>query len=239
MPEIYYLLDSYEYIAEDTLARDIGPKYYIDQDENKKLQSEIGFSSVLSVKVEGKYVVAVVNFLNRSDESLYIYKKDIPSTRGKLCGEHFLITTDNIKLDYLGGWCDYGEKLLDQDWIEIPAKHYYFYKIFLGDYYAFLPGEHYYNIGGLEQVAAGNTWFIEKNINRYMFFILNGNYANSSNDIISLPLSIKNISQSMRVDDFLFQLGYYGKKTGVFIRTNEVIVKINGAKVKSYYAKGM
>lgn len=121
-PNIYNLLESNEYIPEGTPVSEIGQNYIITQDENKKLQSIIGISSNLFVKIKGNNVIAEVKFLNNSNKSLYIHKKNIPLSNGKLCDNRFLITTDNIELDYLGGWCNYGAELLTHDWHEIPEK---------------------------------------------------------------------------------------------------------------------
>jgi hypothetical protein len=227
-PGIYEMLDSNEYIPEGTSIRDISLSYSIGQNENIDAKNALNISLSLSITNDKRDVIATVKFLNKSEGSLYLYKKNIPSKDKILCDRRFLITSKNIQIDYLGGWCNYGAVFYDQDWLEIPAKNGYAYSIILNDFYLFLPGNNVYNIGSFEQVVVDDKWLTTKRINNLFFRILNWREGSPGNK------SKKYTNDSM--DNYLYNLGFNGQPPASYIRTNEVAIKIDGDKIKSFYA---
>lgn len=202
-------------------------------------QAMYGVKTSLSINVDGGYVIATVVFENNSGQSFYLYKKQIPTPDGKLCDERFYITTGNIKLDYLGGWCNYGSTFNEQDWIEVPTGEKYSYSVLLNQFYEFMPEMKNYSIGGLEQFIINHEWIVKYHIRNFMRSILtsydsckhdyNFNYANN----IESTKTYNEIS----ILDYLSNLGLYDEKPHGIIRTNEVLIDIDGGKIKGFYSK--
>lgn len=71
---------------------------------------------------------AAVLIKNDSSRSYYVHKQNLPVTYSIVsggtgyCSDMFLITTNNIRLDYLGGRCEYNDNTDRDTWIVIPAK---------------------------------------------------------------------------------------------------------------------
>ncbi|ECF3155668.1 hypothetical protein ACVUCS_004492 [Salmonella enterica subsp. enterica] len=227
-PYIYNILDANEYIPEGTPIRDITPSYSKGQNENIDAKNALNISLSLYITNEKEDVIATVKFLNKSENSLYIYKKNIPSKDNILCDRRFLITSTNIYMDYLGGWCNYGSVFYDQDWLEIPAKNGYSYNIILNKYYAFLPGNHIYNIGTFEHLVVNDKWLLTKRINNLIFRILNWRNTSTINKFKRHP--------NDSIDNYLYNFGFNGQPPAFYIRTNEVSIKVDGDKIKSLYA---
>ncbi|MCU6174639.1 hypothetical protein [Citrobacter cronae] len=227
-PSIYNILDSNGYIPEGTSIRDILPSYSIGQNENIDTKNALNVSLLLSITNKKRDVIATVKFLNKSKNSLYIYKKNIPSGGKILCDNRFLITSKNINIDYLGGWCNYGSVFYDQDWLKIPAKKRYSYSIILNKFYDFLPGNNVYNIGSFEQIVVSDKWLTTKRINNSMFRILNW--------IDNPPINKSKKYTNDNIANYFYNLGFNGQPPAFYIRTNEVAIKIDGDKIKSFYA---
>lgn len=226
-PGVYNILDSNEYIPENTSIREIAPSYSISQHENIQIKNELNVSASLSVTSKKKDIVATVSFFNRSNNSLYLYKKNIPLTNKKLCDRRFLITSENINIDYLGGWCNYGSIFHTQDWLKVPAKKEYKYNIILNRSYDFLPGQNTYNIGSVEQIVVDDKWLTREHINNLMFSVLNWRYDHSLNKTTRYT--------KVGMDNYLYGLIFSGQTPAFYIRTNEITIKIDGNKIKSFY----
>lgn len=84
-----------------------------------------------------------------------------------------------------------------------------------------------------------NRWFVDQHINNSMFFILNWSDTTDSGKDKFLPKIFRDTYQhtSYEITDILFRLGFHGRRLGVFIRTNEVTIEIDGKKIKSYYSE--
>lgn len=142
------------------------PRYEISEMESGFRREEFKIDAFLTVKQEKNNVIANVTFYNKSDRSYFIYKRGMPSTArdiffGVMCGSSFLITTGNVKLDYLGHSCDFGNDIQDW-WLEIESGESFSYTIPLNLAYEFLPGKHQYQIGSLEYPIVTKEWFSEK-----------------------------------------------------------------------------
>ncbi|EKG0215852.1 hypothetical protein NTD73_005127, partial [Escherichia coli] len=83
----------------------------------------------------------------------------------------------------------------------------------------FLPGKHRYNVGTFEHLIVRSNWFRNENINTAMFNILNQSHPKK------------------KIDDLLYNLDLYGARLGVFLRSNEVSLLIDGDELDSLYSK--
>ncbi|HGF2847246.1 TPA: hypothetical protein ACF6WR_004937 [Escherichia coli] len=191
----------------------------MSKNENIILQQENQVFLTLAVESVKKNIIAIVNVYNAHDGYLYIYKKNIPYNDKDLCDKRFLITSYDVILDYLGGWCNYGLDMSSSAWLEIPPKSNYTYQVNLNDYYVFLPGKHRYNVGTFEHLIVRSNWFRNENINTAMFNILNQSHPKK------------------KIDDLLYNLDLYGARLGVFLRSNEVSLLIDGDELDSLYSK--
>lgn len=218
-PGVYDLFQSNKFITKDTTYFDLTPDYAMSKNENIILQQENQVFLTLSVESVKKNIIAIVNVYNAHDGYLYIYKKNIPYNGKDLCDKRFLITSYDVILDYLGGWCNYGLDMSSSAWLKIPPKSNYTYQVNLNDYYVFLPGKHRYNVGTFEHLIVRSNWFRNENINTAMFNILNQSHPKK------------------KIDDLLYNLDLYGARLGVFLRSNEVSLLIDGDELDSLYSK--
>ncbi|WP_330986211.1 MULTISPECIES: transposase [Enterobacterales] len=247
-PELYLLKDSLSYREllkknSDSTVRDIYPYYSISIFDNQMVKRNNNINVTLSVQKSKGKVLALVRFYNKSGRSYYVHRNFLPS-HGSMCDSAFLITTDNIKLDYLGRHCQYesdGIKYIRSNREEIkPGKSYSFFYT-LNKEYEFLPGKHQYNIGSLEYSLVTDEWFIEYDIYVLMFRMFYG-YAycpELTYDYVVLNRRWYCTSSGPEESElryFLEQLGFDGgrSKSSFEIRTNQVIVTINGTKDTSY-----
>lgn len=103
-------------------------------------------SVFISEKLVLPNVVIDVKINNDSDALIAMPKKNIPNNEG-LAGENFLINSDCIRLDYLGPLVNFGSHYnYPDDYISINPGSSYTTRIYLNEYYHFLPGEHHYNV---------------------------------------------------------------------------------------------
>ncbi|HED3664687.1 TPA: transposase, partial [Citrobacter freundii] len=160
---------------------------------------------------------------------------------GVICGSSFLITTDNVKLDYLGHSCDFGNDIQDW-WLEIESGESFSYTIPLNRAYEFLPGKHQYQIGSLEYPIITKEWFSEKNMYNKMFSIFNWRSSCSMKTDYPLVLKRRFLCPRYEVDKnnlrrVLNNFGFNGNSSNYYfeIRTNQVSILIDANKNISYY----
>ena len=225
---------------------DLYPYYRISEKESKWREKKYAIDVFLAVRQEKNNVIANITFNNKSNKSYFIYKSGIPSTArdiffGVICGSSFLITTDNVKLDYLGHSCDFGNDIQDW-WLEIESGESFSYTIPLNRAYEFLPGKHQYQIGSLEYPIITKEWFSEKNMHNKMFSIFNWRSSCSMKTDYPLVLKRRFLCPRYEVDKnnlrrVLNNFGFNGNSSDYYfeIRTNQVSILIDANKNTSYY----
>ncbi|MRS17517.1 hypothetical protein GJV06_21795 [Enterobacteriaceae bacterium RIT691] len=244
-PEIYPLLESNWYVTEETKASDIGPFFKTSDAESDAEQARSGVKLNLEIKQKRGYIFAIVSFSNKSTQSYFIHKHDLPasyldaSMRSSFCSNIFLITTDGIRLDYLSGWCEY-ESNYDRDaWVEIPAGKVIYFTARLNDGYSFPSGIRRYNIGTMEFSLVNNRWFLEGKINSTLFSILTQkDRCEVGTEINYLLDRVKECDSNgnNNIEEFMISFGYYGgNENSYYFRSNQKVVVIDGRKVKSIY----
>lgn len=233
--EVYPILASNEYIPEGTNSSQIGSKYIINQFDNIRAQKLFGIELSLVVKVVKENVVAKVTIRNNSEESYFFSKKKLPLANGVLCDERFLITTENIKLDYLGGWCNFGTIFYKEDWLEISPQSMYSYTVVLSDFYAFLPKTRMYNIGGFEYSINNKNLIYWLGAIKLMSEVFSLNYdCEFNNGLYYMDnLDVAGECKDNDIVRYLSAMGFYGVPPSHVIRTNEVLVEIDGQQIKS------
>lgn len=250
-PEIYPLRESNAFHRvlsknPEATTRDIYPFYSISESENKVAQAAYKIDEVLSVQQNNDDVIAILTFHNKSNQDYFIHKEYLPSRYpgfSEICGGAFKIITKNIKLDYLGRYCEFESNYNKDTWLIIKKGENISFKIVLNNAYEFLPGKYTYNIGTLEYSLVTESWFIEKNIYRTMFSIfekripcpintgrplvtefrwLCPQYSNGNENGLKYFLELKGIDESKNKNYFE-------------IRSNQVSVTINSNSKMSYY----
>ncbi|MDV2861757.1 hypothetical protein R0H02_04660 [Phytobacter ursingii] len=238
-PEVYSLMELNEYIPSDTNIFDIGSRYVVGQSKNKSTLDTYNINMNLTVSITENNVIAKVNFVNNSGQSFFLYKKELPIFNGKICEDRFLIITDDIQLNYLGGWCDFGSNFNQLDWVEVTHGSEYSYAIFLNQFYEFLPELKRYSIGSLEQTLINHDWMIRRHTTELMFSILDFHLNCDYKEQIDYLSSINNanICKRKNISDYLSDMGFYERASLVSIRTNEFLIDIDGREIKSFYSK--
>ncbi|MHB9326428.1 hypothetical protein ACP3S7_02665 [Phytobacter ursingii] len=238
-PEVYSLMELNEYIPSDTNIFDIGSRYVVGQSKNKSTLDTYNINMSLTVSIMENNVIAKVNFVNNSGQSFFLYKKELPIFNGKICEDRFLIMTDDIQLNYLGGWCDFGSNFNQLDWVEVTHGSEYSYAIFLNQFYEFLPELKRYSIGSLEQTLINHDWMIRRHTTELMFsaldFHLNCDYTEQIDYLSSINNA--NICKRKNISDYLSDMGFYERASLVSIRTNEFLIDVDGREIKSFYSK--
>ena len=246
-PEIYSLLDSFRYKSDNEISDEIDHTYSISSIESDKNESTYDFKIHVNIQIKSENILAKVIFYNNSKAARFINKKYVPfDFQSKIslrpCDIIFLITSGNIKLDYLGSMCNYGSIFDRQDWLEIPAKSNLSFTIKLNDIYAFLPGKNHYDIGTREYLLVDKKWLIQGNIKKVFFSILNWREncqaVKNKESILTTSSECNSLHNEDNIENFLTQLSYYGESGSSFlIRSNKTSIIINGDEVKSIYIK--
>lgn len=238
-PEVYSLMELNEYIPSDTNIFDIGSRYVVGQSKNKSTLDTYNINMSLTVSIMENNVIAKVNFVNNSGQSFFLYKKELPIFNGKICEDRFLIMTDDIQLNYLGGWCDFGSNFNQLDWVEVTHGSEYSYAIFLNQFYEFLPELKRYSIGSLEQTLINHDWMIRRHTTELMFSVLDFHLNCDYTEQIDYLSSINNanICKRKNISDYLSDMGFYERASLVSIRTNEFLIDVDGREIKSFYSK--
>lgn len=193
-------------------------------------------------------VMAKVVFFNKSDHDYFIYRGGLPSTAGDIffgimCGSYFRITADNIKLDYLGHSCDFGNDL-EKNREKIKPGRKLKFTVWLNLAYEFLPENHQYQIGTLEYGVVTKEWFSEVIAKRTMFRILERRAECPIKTDLPLMTELQYMcpqsKSGERVNDLssiLEDIGFDGgnSKNYFRIRSNQVSISVNADKETSYY----
>lgn len=248
-PEIYDLNKSWEYelaLTNRTESKVSGFfSYYNIPDAKNKI--EHGVDVNLDIKQVNSNVIATVSFNNKSGNDYYIYRNNLNTsnediTFGVLCSSSFLITTENIRLDYIGRYCDLDIDDIVNGWKKIEAGRIFSFTVTLNRAYEFLPGKHQYRIGSLDYLLITPRGVYEYAIYDLMFSILSG-HCSYENEAL-LPMMTKNCWFSIQCKSndgylkiLLANVGIDGKSADNYfkIRTNQVSVSINADDETSYY----
>ncbi|EML4683403.1 TPA: hypothetical protein U2L42_002557 [Citrobacter amalonaticus] len=212
--------------------------------QSNKSQLQHNLYTHLSVKRKEHKIISVVTFLNKSEKSYFIHRNRLTlDTEGgsfhsfsQMCGETFLITTNTIRLDYLGSRCEFDRYYFDNDWVEIPSHRSISFNFIISDVYVFLPGKHRYNFGSLEFYVTDSKWITIKKINRLMFDIFQYKYKAFSQPEHGylFPLEERHYDHEQYDIRELFQsLNLNGGQGNMYfnIRTNQLIIDIDGNEV--------
>lgn len=230
----------------DATIANLYPYYEISEAESELQKKAYEIEVSLTVTQEDNDVLANVEFHNKSNKNYFIYKWGMPSIArdpvfGVMCGSSFLITMNNIKLDYLGHTCDFGDDMRDW-WLKIKPGERFSYIIPLNRAYEFLPGKHQYQIGSLEYPIVTEQWFSEKKIYNVMFSIFDRRSLcpiKTDYPLVSKYRFLCPQYESGKNDlkHILNNIGFNGDGSGYYfeIRTNQVFILINANKNTSYY----
>lgn len=226
--------------------------YMLSSFDNNKEQNLHQVFAYLSVEKKVHQALAKVTFNNSSKESYFIHRNRLTldndgedvSTISSTCGKTFVISTNSILLDYLSSRCEFDEYNFDHDWVEIPAGQSRSFSFVLNDAYVFLPGEHRYDIGSLEYYFTDAKWIRKKKIYRSLFDIIKFRVGICSSRLGGDYIFQKNNSHCEPEDEdlidieyFLWRLGLNGglEKMYYNIRTNQVVIDIDGSDIHSLY----
>ncbi len=244
-PEVYPLTQSVHYVNDDVLSGAIKHFYKKNDKDNQNEQANAGIYFILNVKQYLGNVIATVLIRNDSSLTYYVHKQNLPVSYSILsgstgyCGDMFLITTSNIRLDYLGGRCEYNDNTDRNSWIVIPAKKELKLVTKLNESYAFPKKTLRYNIGSLEFSLVNENWFIRKTIFEKLFSILNFNsscFVYNNQHYVFDGNGYCEDGRGNNVESFLLSLGFYDYNNDSFLlRTNQVIIEIDGRKISSAF----
>lgn len=224
--------------------------------ENKEEKSKRKVTLELLVKEKDNDVLANIKFQNRSNESYFFIKNHLPYDYLILpshaitpispifCGLSFNATTDDVKLFFFGSTCGYPGSLDLDEWLEIPAGKGFSFTTRMNDYLYFMPGEKSYSVESSDFFIVTEKWFIEKDINKFLFYILtpysrecqprkNINFISHGNEVCE-PGYIPN-----KLKSFMQRFNFNGENENYSfkIRTNEASVILNGDHIHSLYDK--
>lgn len=250
-PSVYPLNGSYAYEKlmqwkSDGTTADLRPQYAISDEESRQLKKRHAIDATLRVRQEKHNVYATIFFHNKTNHSYFIYRGELPTGGwgggfGVMCGSAFRITSEDIKLDYLGHSCDLGNER-SNNWEEIKPRERSSFLVRLNLAYEFLPGKHQYQIGTLEYTVVNNEWFVEVDAYEAMFKILNFRalcpiktdlpFVKKKRYLCPQYEFGKNSLESI-LDEYGFDNSY--SENSFEIRTNQVSVTINADKNTSYY----
>lgn len=253
-PEIYPLQESRAYeqllvVYPNMSILELFPYYSISDIENETSQIKEKLKVRLSVQQKAGKVIAIITFHNISNKDYYIHRGRIPRIQydhvfGPLCDASFLITSDNVRLDYMGKYCEFESDTPKDDWYKISAGGNFSTSVILNFAYEFLPGIHKYDIGSVEYSVVNESWFIDKNIYKSIVSIIddpdlcnlkhNGYTMEEINSLCGFDESNKNgIKYFME----RFNIDAINKENHFEIRTNQVSIEIDGDKVTYHHYK--
>ncbi|EAN4681796.1 hypothetical protein EHN46_23220 [Salmonella enterica] len=228
--------------------------YALSLSGNNKEQNFHQVFAYLSVEKKDRRVLAKVTFKNLSKESYFVHRNRLALDNDwadianfyLMCGKSFMVTTNNIQLDYMGNRCEFDEYYFDNDWVEIPAGQSRSFGFILNDAYIFLPGEHRYDIGSLEYYVTDAKWIRRKKIYRSLFDIMEFRIGVCSSRLGGEYLFPKDNGycgpedeDSIDIEYFLRQFRLNGglKEMYFHIRTNQVEIDIDGRDIHALYNK--
>lgn len=248
-PIVYPLNESSAYadlISEqpDSTIADLYPYYYISEGESKLQQKVRAIDVSLTVRQASSSVLANVTFHNKSNQNYFINRRGMPSDSmdmgfGVMCSSSFLITTNNIKLDYLGHSCDFGDDIHNWWGVIKPGESFSFIAP-LNLAYEFLPGKHQYQIGSLEYAIATEQWFDEKIMYNTMFEVLDIRSKCPIKTDLPLMFEQRLLCPQPSEDNLrsILEERTFDGDSGEYyfeIRTNQVSISIDADKNTSYY----
>lgn len=138
--------------------------YSVSDIKSIKTKKLINVDFRLLINKKDNAISSLIIFKNNGDESVFI--PELSFSEWKM---NFIITTDNMILEYLGGKFNYGGDFEKDDWIEVPTKISIVLTQGLNKNYNFLPGRRIYRINSVEYTIVNNKWFIYNSI--YKSFI--------------------------------------------------------------------
>lgn len=229
-------------------------KNYVTFLTGKKIdnkENDIELYVTLKAWTVGNKVLASTTFKNKSYYNRYVFITNIPYNSDvkypyyfySLCEDMFSIfTDDNIKLDFLGEGC-LPENMEIDSWIKIAPQKEMTFTVILNGSYLFLAGENNYRIKTADYLVVDEKWFVTGKINKELFSILDFNYP---------KCKLKKYSYFFRKeaglceadpweeDSIKYFMTFYfpdgDKKTSFHkINSNQVLIKVDGNKVKSFY----
>ena len=224
--------------------------YNISDNESELVQEKHLINIHLGVRQENNHALATVSFYNRSQQSYFVHRSRLDEPKSSpfypLCSHTFSIATDNIRLIYLAKRCQFEDESNDKEsnWLELPAGKTFSYTVILNDAYLFPPGNRRYNIGSMEFLLASDIFFHEKRVNKFLFSILdwkyyscitlkNANYLRGVNGLCKVQYRWKKDT----IKGLMYKFYHYGLNSDNYfeIRSNQVVVEINGNKLTSPY----
>ncbi len=227
-PKYYPLVGGEEYNI-------LYPGYFIDELENIATQSKTGVYIRLSLKQNAEGIEANLVISNSSKKSFFMFRGSfIP------CSNKFLVVTENVRLDYLGGLiCNFGTDYDQGNWVEVKSGEKLNFDINLVDLYIFPASKKRYVIGSLEYPFFDEKWMIWSVINEKMFSLFNFKYNEDTNwDVIYLMPEFSKYYSEANVDDvneirgFLDKVGLANEeKPSFYIRSNTVVIDVDGGKL--------
>ncbi|WP_330985829.1 MULTISPECIES: transposase [Enterobacterales] len=250
-PVVYPLKDSYAYEKlmlrqPDATTANLNPYYDFTVEENNRTQKERAIVASLKVWQKKHNVLAQVELHNKSSHVYFVYRGGMPSLSGVvsfgvMCGSNFMLTTENIKLDYLGRYCDFGDDR-QNNWVDIKPGETFLFIVPINLAYEFLPGKHQYQIGSLEYEVVTKEWFSEVDTNSSMFSIFNRRSDCPIKTELPMVINERWLCPQYEfsandLESILNDLGFDGgnSKNYFQIRTNQVSITINADKKTSYY----
>ncbi|EPT5087464.1 hypothetical protein ACVUCS_004531 [Salmonella enterica subsp. enterica] len=178
-----------------------------------------------------------------------------------LCQDAFFILMEGIRLEFLPratNICGYIEDDNNDDlyinrinnsnikleWMRLPSGKSVSFNINLNDAYSFVQGEHWYKIRSLRYRIADDRWFSQRSSNKSLFFVTNFHYLVCQKRDKSFYIQNLNklcessyTKKQKSMANFMFKFFPSGGKNNNYIdmNSNQVMIKINGDKVKSYH----
>lgn len=205
-------------------------------DENQNIQRIKNTRIKLSIYNKSNHVIAKVILFNDSDESLYFHRRFTP-INNEMCSNAFFIITKSIVLRYLGGSCRFSSGFDRSEWIKIPARHAYIYKVNLDEQYEFLPGNNFYNIGTREFSFASNNWVLGRQIYTHLFRVLD--FCGGEKCVFyfneNRPSQISEgvyIFDEMKASNFIQRYFPQGDNNMFEVRSNQITINIIGNELR-------
>lgn len=210
------------------------PGYFVNDQENARIQSISGMHMQLSISKIGGGVKANLIISNRGRQSFFIFRGSLTP-----CGNNFLVISGNVKLDYLGGLkCNFGSDYDPANWVEIRKGEKLIFNVNLEKLYIFPVGKRKYEIGSLEYPFFDETLMAWKGIYERMFYLFSWTYDDNTiwNEMYLMPYisDIDGVSRDGINDirGFLMGLGVENKEgPSFYIRSNKVVIDIDGNKI--------
>ena len=224
---------------------------FVTGKKNDVKEDSIELSVALKVKELDSKVLATTTFKNNSYSDRYIFITNIPYNRDlryphyfyALCEDMFSIfTDDNIKLDFLGEGC-LPENMEIDSWVKIAPQKEIVFTVILNGSYLFLPGEHNYRIKTADYLVVDKKWFSTGEINKKLFSIFDFNYPKCKLRKHSYLLQKETelcAADPWKKNSIEYFMTFHFREGDILppghkIKSNQITIKINGSKVRSFY----